>query len=93
MFGLGMQELIIILVIALLVFGANKLPEIGRGLGRGIREFRKASSELTGGPEEAEEAEEAEEPAKPPAVAKAEPAAAEEEEKKMVDSPTESPKS
>ncbi|MDV2504196.1 MAG: twin-arginine translocase TatA/TatE family subunit [bacterium] len=90
MFGLGMQELIIILVIALLVFGANKLPEIGRGLGRGIREFRKASSELTGG---AEEAEEAEEPAKPPAVAKAEPAAAEEEEKKMVDSPTESPKS
>lgn len=90
MFGLGMQELIIILVIALLVFGANKLPEIGRGLGRGIREFRKASSELTDGPEEAEEAEE---PAKPPAVAKAEPAAAEEEEKKMVDSPTEPPKS
>ena len=87
MFGLGMQELIIILIIALLVFGANKLPEIGRGLGRGIREFRKASSELTDGPEEAEEAEE------PPAVAKAEPAAAEEEEKKMVDSPTESPKS
>jgi TatA/E family protein of Tat protein translocase len=87
MFGLGMQELIIILVIALLVFGANKLPEIGRGLGRGIREFRKATSELTDGPEEAEE------PAKPPAVAKAEPAAAEEEEKKMVDSPTESPKS
>lgn len=87
MFGLGMQELVIILVIALLVFGANKLPEIGRGLGRGIREFRKASSELTDG------AEEAEEPAKPPAAAKAEPAAAEEEEKKMVDSPTESPKS
>ncbi len=87
MFGLGMQELIIILVIALVVFGANKLPEIGRGLGRGIREFRKASSELTDGPEEPEEAEE------PPAVAKAEPAAAEEEEKKMVDSPTESPKS
>ncbi|MDA2916982.1 twin-arginine translocase TatA/TatE family subunit [Nitrospinae bacterium AH_259_B05_G02_I21] len=80
MFGLGMQELIIILVIALLVFGANKLPEIGRGLGRGIREFRKASSELTDAPEETEE------PAKPPA-------AAEEEEKKMVDSPTESPKS
>ena len=48
MFGLGMQELIIILLIGLLVFGANKLPEIGRGLGRGIREFRKASSELTG---------------------------------------------
>ncbi len=87
MFGLGMQELVIILVIALLVFGANKLPEIGRGLGRGIREFRKATSELTDGPEEAEE------PAKPPAAAKAEPAAAEEEEKKMVDSPTESPKS
>jgi sec-independent protein translocase protein TatA len=87
MFGLGMQELIIILVIALLVFGANKLPEIGRGLGRGIREFRKASSELTDAQEETEE------PSKPPAVTQAEPAAGEEEEKKMADSPSESPKS
>lgn len=91
MFGLGMQELIIIMVIALLVFGANKLPEIGRGLGRGIREFRKASSELTDGPEETPE--ETEKPAKPPAVKQAEPAGGEEEEKKTADSPSESPKS
>lgn len=84
MFGLGMQELIIILVIALLVFGANKLPEIGRGLGRGIREFRKASSELTGPVEE--------EPAKPPTVAQKEPSGVKEEEKKTEGSPIE-PKS
>lgn len=45
MFGLGMQEILIILVIALLVFGANKLPEIGGGLGRAIRNFRKATTE------------------------------------------------
>ena len=45
MFGLGMQEILLILVIALLIFGANKLPEIGGGLGRAIRNFRRASSE------------------------------------------------
>ena len=45
MFGIGMQELLLILVVVLLIFGANKLPEIGGGLGRGIRNFRRASSE------------------------------------------------
>ena len=45
MFGLGMQELLLILVVVLLIFGANKLPEIGGGLGRAIRNFRRASSE------------------------------------------------
>ncbi len=45
MFGIGMQELLLILVVVLLVFGANKLPEIGGGLGRAIRNFRRASSE------------------------------------------------
>ncbi len=45
MFGIGMQELLIILVIVLIIFGANKLPEIGGGLGRAIRNFKKASSE------------------------------------------------
>lgn len=45
MFGIGMQELLIILVIALVVFGANRLPEIGGGLGRAIRNFKRASSE------------------------------------------------
>jgi TatA/E family protein of Tat protein translocase len=83
MFGLGMQELIIILIIALLVFGANKLPEIGRGLGRGIREFRKASTELTGSLEE-------EEPDKPPTVAEKDEESPQDEEKKTADSPSES---
>lgn len=47
MFGpLGVPELIFILVLALLIFGPRKLPEIGRTLGRGMAEFRKASSEL-----------------------------------------------
>ena len=42
MFGIGMPELLVILVIILIIFGAGKLPEIGEGLGRGIRNFRKA---------------------------------------------------
>ena len=42
MFGLGVPELIVILVVALLVFGPGKLPEIGSALGRSIRDFRKA---------------------------------------------------
>lgn len=42
MFGLGFPELIVILVVALLIFGPGKLPEIGSALGRGIRDFRKA---------------------------------------------------
>jgi len=41
MFGLGIGELLVILVIVLVIFGAGKLPEIGEGLGRGIRSFRK----------------------------------------------------
>jgi TatA/E family protein of Tat protein translocase len=41
MFGLGAPELIIILVVALLIFGPGKLPEIGGALGKGIKDFRK----------------------------------------------------
>lgn len=41
MFGLGTQELIIILVIVLVIFGAGKLPQIGGALGKGIRDFKK----------------------------------------------------
>jgi sec-independent protein translocase protein TatA len=45
MFGIGMQEIIIILVVGLLLFGANRLPEVGSGLGKAIRNFKRASSE------------------------------------------------
>jgi len=44
--SIGMPELIIILVIALIIFGPRKLPELGRSLGRSINEFKKASNEL-----------------------------------------------
>ncbi|TWI76832.1 sec-independent protein translocase protein TatA [Desulfobotulus alkaliphilus] len=44
MFGIGIPELIIILVIVLVVFGAAKLPEIGSGLGKAIQNFKQASS-------------------------------------------------
>lgn len=46
-FGIGPWELLLILIIALIVFGPGKLPEIGSALGRSIREFRRASNEFT----------------------------------------------
>jgi sec-independent protein translocase protein TatA len=49
MFGLGMQEMIVIFVIALLIFGPKKLPDLGRSLGRGLAEFKRASEELKQG--------------------------------------------
>ena len=45
MFGMGLPELLVILVIVLIIFGAGKLPELGENLGKGIRNFRKATSE------------------------------------------------
>ncbi len=42
MFGIGFPELIVIMVVALLVFGPGRLPEIGTALGKGIRDFKKA---------------------------------------------------
>jgi TatA/E family protein of Tat protein translocase len=46
MFGIGMPELIVVLVLALLIFGAKSLPGIGSGLGNAIRGFREATGEL-----------------------------------------------
>ena len=45
MFGIGIPELVIILVIILIIFGAGKLPEIGAGLGKGIKNFKRATIE------------------------------------------------
>ena len=49
MFGLGITELMVILVIALVIFGPSKLPQIGSGLGKAIRDFKKG---VTGGEDE-----------------------------------------
>ncbi len=56
MFGLGMPELLVILVIALLVFGAGRLPEIGSSLGRAIKGFKEASEKREPEPTEPKEA-------------------------------------
>ena len=47
MFGLGLPEILLILVIALLIFGAARLPEIGRALGKALSEFKKGTQEFS----------------------------------------------
>ena len=46
MFGIGTTELLVILLIILLVFGSKKLPELAQGLGKGIREFKRATNDI-----------------------------------------------
>ena len=55
MFGLGVQELLLILIIAMFFFGGKKLPEIAKGLGKGIREFKRASEGLADNEDEPHE--------------------------------------
>jgi sec-independent protein translocase protein TatA len=45
---IGLPEMLVILVIVILIFGANRLPEIGRGIGKGIRNFKEATKEGAG---------------------------------------------
>jgi sec-independent protein translocase protein TatA len=54
--GIGMQELFLILLIILILFGAKKVPELARGLGSGIREFKKAAKEVGDGGDNAKAA-------------------------------------
>jgi sec-independent protein translocase protein TatA len=54
MLGLRLPELLIILLVLVLLFGANKLPQLGQGLGEGLRSFRKAFREAQGDDEQAQ---------------------------------------
>jgi TatA/E family protein of Tat protein translocase len=66
MFGIGFQEMLIILVVVLIFFGPKRLPDLAKSLGKGIAEFKKASEEVRKGIEDAVKEESADEAPKPP---------------------------
>ena len=66
MFGIGFQEMLIILVVVLIFFGPKRLPDLAKSLGKGIAEFKKASEEVRKGIEDAVKEESVEETPKPP---------------------------
>ena len=66
MFGIGFQEMLIILVVVLIFFGPKRLPDLAKSLGKGIAEFKKASEEVRKGIDDAVKEESAEEVPKPP---------------------------
>jgi len=66
MFGIGFQEMLIILVVALIFFGPKRLPDLAKSLGKGIAEFKKASEEVRKGIEDAVKEESVAETTKPP---------------------------
>ena len=66
MFGIGFQEMLIILVVVLIFFGPKRLPDLAKSLGKGIAEFKKASEEVRKGIEDAVKEESAGETPKPP---------------------------
>ena len=66
MFGIGFQEIVIILVVALIFFGPKRLPDLAKSLGKGIAEFKKASEEVRKGIEDAVKEESGGEDPKPP---------------------------
>jgi TatA/E family protein of Tat protein translocase len=66
MFGIGFQEMLIILVVVLIFFGPKRLPDLAKSLGKGIAEFKKASEEVRKGIEDAVKEESAAEPSKAP---------------------------
>jgi sec-independent protein translocase protein TatA len=51
MFGLGMGELVLVVLILMIFFGPKKLPQLGKGIGEAIREFKKAGNELKSDPD------------------------------------------
>lgn len=66
MFGIGFQEMLIILVVVLIFFGPKRLPDLAKSLGKGIAEFKKASEEVRKGIEDAVKEESAPEASKAP---------------------------